>query len=333
MEKRENNDKKKAHQKGTLGGSGGDSKFGERDNLKHEQRQQLRQGDLIGSVGISKVSPRFIPNSSFNDFEKFLQESMTWTKPLLFNQADIDKDPDGMDMVDLCAKHKLTTYKTPYIFPQRFTGSDSKQKLLIALKLASMQTGFILGTRSSQKEESSADGKSKDIYQSHIRLTCQHSNAYCQSKSSRNKYGATTKLSLSEEKKCCYTMKIALIRKISSDEEINHNFNRKTSVEKQFYQSNIGRWILIPETKGACSMINIAYDFCNSLCPAVYIVCSARIIWVGNGTQIVVPNLIGVRNHSQNLLFATTNILVRHLLIHHFIFLFCNRNYNRGSTN
>lgn len=192
---------------------------------------------------MSASSPRFQTPKSFKAFNLLLEDSITWSHPLLFNQADVHSE--STNMIDLYAEQKNNCDSKPFLFPDRFIGADSWGKLKIELKVAAMQTGFLLETRSS-KSKKNLEGS---LFEQYITLSCQHGRKYTPSKASEKLYDTTTKLCLSDNKKCCFSLKVVLISELSISEENNYNFERSTSLGKEFYKSNIGRWVMIPETK------------------------------------------------------------------------------------
>ena len=234
--------RKSSRKKGKRGGQS----CGERKNLKRKQRTNIQE--TINIVTISSTpTTSIIPSDSFIAFDKIRNDSKTWSNKMMFNQTD--KFIDEPDMIDLFQEQRTCTYKKPFLFPIRFVGEESWDNLKLELKLAAMSAGFILSTGTNIPPSKLKTG----CFGQYITLICQAGRAYRKSSCASGRYDTNTCLSKTKGSKCGLSLKFCCIRKLSIQEEMAFNFGRHNSLSHDFYTSNIGRWILLPEK--SCKLI------------------------------------------------------------------------------
>ena len=105
--------------------------------------------------------------------EKLIEEQKEWSAPFLFNTTDSTHGNNGNNgneesvLVDICS---VLRRGVPYTFPNHYSGLDSKNRLIIELRVAAIKAGFNLTTRSSKSKKELDRSKH---YGSVITLTCQ----------------------------------------------------------------------------------------------------------------------------------------------------------------
>ena len=102
--------------------------------------------------------------------EELIEKQKEWSAPFLFNTNDSTKDNNEDEQpvfVDICSVLKRGV---PYTFPNHYSGLDSKDRLIIELRVAAIKAGFNLTKRSSKSKKQLEKSKN---YGSVITLTCQ----------------------------------------------------------------------------------------------------------------------------------------------------------------
>jgi hypothetical protein len=158
--------------------------------LKHPKQPVVSAFGLSGMIGNDDA---FIAPATFIAFDNMLREAKTWSQQILFNEADVgdigSPDINTERIIDICSKIN-NSCNEPYMFPIRFLGKESKDKLIIELKIASIKSGgFNLHTRSSKTSKDLENS----IYDEYISLSCQSSRAYREMKLSKQKYCSSTR--------------------------------------------------------------------------------------------------------------------------------------------
>ena len=105
-----------------------------------------------------------------NKMEELIEKQKKWSAPFLFNTNDSTKDNNENEQpvwVDICSVLKRGV---PYTFPSHYLGLDSKERLIIELRVAAIKAGFNLTKRSSKSKKELEKSKQ---YGSVITLTCQ----------------------------------------------------------------------------------------------------------------------------------------------------------------
>ena len=102
--------------------------------------------------------------------EELIEKQKEWSAPFLFNTNDSTKDNNEDEQpvfVDICSVLKRGV---SYTFPNHYSGLDSKDRLIIELRVAAIKAGFNLTKRSSKSKKQLEKSKN---YGSVITLTCQ----------------------------------------------------------------------------------------------------------------------------------------------------------------
>ena len=240
------NPKKRNRKASRKKGKRGGQSCGERKNLKRKQRTNIQETINIDST-LTTTTTCIIPTDSFIAFDKIRNDSKTWSNKMMFNQTD--KSIDEPEMIDLFLEQHTSTYKKPFCFPVRFFGEESWDNLKLELKLAAMSAGFILSTGTTKPTSKLKTG----CFGQYIIMICQVGRAYRKSSCASGRYDTNTCLSKTKGSKCGLSLKFCCIRKLSIQEEMAFNFGRHNSLSHDFYTSNIGRWILLPEK--SCKLI------------------------------------------------------------------------------
>ena len=88
--------------------------------------------------------------------EKLIEEQKEWSAPFLFNTTDSTHGNNGNNgneesvLVDICS---VLRRGVPYTFPNHYSGLDSKNRLIIELRVAAIKAGFNLTKRSSKSKK------------------------------------------------------------------------------------------------------------------------------------------------------------------------------------
>ena len=90
--------------------------------------------------------------------EDILSKAKQWECSLFFNESAKDEKPS---IIDLCTKLESGS---DYFFPIRFLGIESKEALMLELKLSSIRSGFPIDIRNSKLEKYCKYGVEHEIY-------------------------------------------------------------------------------------------------------------------------------------------------------------------------
>ena len=143
-----------------------------------------------------------------------IEEKLTcmknWKCEMPFNES-MPNDPPNE--IDLCAMMKGNK---PYIFPQRFTGITSKDKLITELKISGMKAGFALIIRSTTQ-------RATKYYLQTCHLYCQHG-AVFRNRTKKNVRVSNSKWCVVGNDQCKFRLIIGL--KKDSDRWVLKNCDR-----------------------------------------------------------------------------------------------------------
>jgi hypothetical protein len=158
--------------------------------LKHPKQPVVSAFGISGMIGNDDA---FIAPATFIAFDNMLREAKSWSQQILFNEANVgdigSTEINTERIIDICSKIN-NPCDEPYMFPIRFMGKESKDKLIVELKIASIQSGgFNLHKRSSKP----SNDLENSIYDEYISLSCQSSRAYREKKHSKQKYCSSTR--------------------------------------------------------------------------------------------------------------------------------------------
>ena len=171
----------------------GKKRIGGQPGPRKLKQPKLPVVPVFGLSGMIGNDNAFVAPATFLAFDNMLRESKTWSQEILFNEADVNdmgRTDAGTDcIVDICSKIS-NSCSEPYMFPIRFWGKESRNKLIVELKIAAIQSGgFNLHNRSSK----SSKELENSIYGENIRLCCQSTRAYREMKDSKQKYCSSTR--------------------------------------------------------------------------------------------------------------------------------------------
>ena len=141
----------------------------------------------------------------------------------MFNQTDVSSDEP--DVIDIFLKQQTSTYEKSFLFPIRFVGEESWEKLKLELKLAAMNAGFILSTGTTKTQSRLKTG----CFGKYIIMKCQAGKTYWKSKYTSGRYDTYTCLSKIKERECGLSLKLCCICRLSSQEEVAFKFDRRNS--------------------------------------------------------------------------------------------------------
>ena len=93
-----------------------------------------------------------------------IKQKETWNSAILFNiHHSLDKEPSFVNLSDYLVS------SDNYAFPSHFDGIENKDKLLIALRIRALKSGFALVVRSSK-----SNAHLDKHHSAYIALSCQH---------------------------------------------------------------------------------------------------------------------------------------------------------------
>jgi hypothetical protein len=102
--------------------------------------------------------------------DEMVRKQKVWSAPFLFNTNDSNEEDNEKEplFVDICS---VLRNGVPYIFPNHYSGLDSKDRLIVELRVAAIKAGFNLTKRSSKSQVQLQKSK---LYGSSVSLACQH---------------------------------------------------------------------------------------------------------------------------------------------------------------
>ena len=89
------------------------------------------------------------PTSSyFHDIFKNIEDKKTWQSDIQFNiNQDINTDADYINLSEVLQS------TNNYAFPSHFNGIDNKSRLIVAIRLSAMKSGFMVIQRTCKSEK------------------------------------------------------------------------------------------------------------------------------------------------------------------------------------
>ena len=130
-----------------------------------------------------------------------------WKCSMLFNEEEpTSKLPKIVNILDTLEKG------VDYVFPQRFGGREAKNQVKVELKLAAIQAGFQLSTRSTKKDSDLI--ASNSMFSSYFVLGCTKHSVYRKNKRNsgniRGIYKTRTKCCKDKNHQCPFVLSIGL---------------------------------------------------------------------------------------------------------------------------
>ena len=184
-----------------------------------------------------------------------------WECSLPFNESLTNELPK---YVDLC---KMFTIEEAYMFPIRFTGESSKEKLIQELKIAAMKAGFALMLRTTSRRKSR-------FYDQTCHLYCQHGVPF-RHRNKQNVRVAKSKWCVGASEKCNFRVIIGLLRDSGRWVFKNFNWEKQTTCDVHTGHfkldiSHIHTGIALLssseiELSRNCSQLNISYSSTTEL--------------------------------------------------------------------
>ena len=119
------------------------------------------------SIGHSQLQ---VQSSMIDKMEELVKKQKVWSEPFLFNINDSKEDNNEQQpvFVDICS---VLRTGVPYTFPSHYSGLDSKDRLIVELRIAAIKAGFNLTKRSSKSEVQLRRSK---LFACSVTLACQH---------------------------------------------------------------------------------------------------------------------------------------------------------------
>ena len=140
-------------------------------------------------------------SSEHHQLQNLVADMKGWHCPMEFNLSpSVDDEPN---YIDLCC---ILKGDVPFQLPKHFHGIESKKKLIIALKISAMKSGFALVHRSStSKKQLDKTG----IMSAYLTLQCQHGLVYI-NKDKKYDVVSKTKWSRNCDVRCKFRINISL---------------------------------------------------------------------------------------------------------------------------
>ncbi|KAG7344906.1 hypothetical protein IV203_032437 [Nitzschia inconspicua] len=115
-----------------------------------------------------------VPNPSasrlYSDLQKLHHDSLNWQCNLFFDDEINEQTGKPTMKHDLC---EVLAEGWPFKFPAKYRGLASQTQLIVDLKLAAIQCGFCLFTRSSDGTTDGEVPETKSMRQVHVSLYCE----------------------------------------------------------------------------------------------------------------------------------------------------------------
>ena len=197
--------------------------------------------------------------SIFQEMFDTLKAKQRWQCQLMFNTTQsVDDEPHYVNLSEVLKSNNN------FPFPDHFDGIENKTKLITALRISSMKSGFWIVVRSSK----SGNHLNKH-HSAYLNIKCQHSIIY-RKRSSNNIRKCKTRYSTSAEDVCRFVMNISLCS-ITNKWYLHHTKGKKRlhadmhnnhlQLDASEMHSHIS---LFPENElelvSQCSQININYS-------------------------------------------------------------------------